>query len=59
MALLGLAISAGSILLIILVLLVGFTYHIQILGEEAVCRAKYGVSYDEYLETVPRYLLFK
>jgi protein-S-isoprenylcysteine O-methyltransferase Ste14 len=59
MVLLGLTISAESILLIILAILVGLTYHIQILGEEAVCRAKYGASYDEYLQTVPRYLLFK
>jgi protein-S-isoprenylcysteine O-methyltransferase Ste14 len=59
MVLFGLAIIADSILLVILVILVGLTYHIQILGEEEICCAKYGASYEEYLETVPRYLLFK
>lgn len=59
MVLLGLAISASSILLVILVVLVGFSYHIQILAEEGLCRAKYGPSYEEYLKKVPRYLLIK
>jgi protein-S-isoprenylcysteine O-methyltransferase Ste14 len=56
--LLGLAFSARSWILVLMVVLVGFTYHIQILEEEKVCRAKYGISYERYLLTVPRYLLF-
>jgi protein-S-isoprenylcysteine O-methyltransferase Ste14 len=56
--LLGLAISAHSWLLVIMVLLVGLTYHIQILEEEGVCRAMYGTTYESYLQAVPRYLLF-
>ena len=56
--LLGLAISAHSWLLVIMVFLVGFAYHIQILGEEAECRAKYEASYESYLEKVPRYFFF-
>jgi protein-S-isoprenylcysteine O-methyltransferase Ste14 len=59
MVLFGLAIFANSILLVILVVLVGLTYHIQILEEEKLCRAKYGESYEEYLQDVPRYLFFK
>ncbi|HEY45890.1 MAG TPA: isoprenylcysteine carboxylmethyltransferase family protein [Anaerolineae bacterium] len=59
MVLFGLAILADSILLVILVTLVGLSYHIQILGEEEICRAKYGASYEEHLKTVPRYLIFK
>lgn len=59
LVLLGLAISSNSILLVILVVLVGLTYHIQILEEEKVCRAKYGTSYEEYIQDVPRYLFFK
>lgn len=54
----GLAISAHSWLLVIMVILVGLTYHIQILEEEGVCRAKYGTTYDDYLQAVPRYLFF-
>jgi protein-S-isoprenylcysteine O-methyltransferase Ste14 len=59
MVLFGLAISANSILLVVLVILVGLIYHIEILGEEEICRAKYGASYEKYLQTVPRYFLFK
>jgi protein-S-isoprenylcysteine O-methyltransferase Ste14 len=59
LVLLGLAISANSILLVILVALVGFSYHIQILAEEGVCRKKFGPSYEDYLRKVPRYFLIK
>lgn len=56
--LLGLAFSARSWMLVLMVVLVGFIYHIQILEEEEVCRAKYGITYERYLQTVPRYFLF-
>jgi protein-S-isoprenylcysteine O-methyltransferase Ste14 len=56
--LLGLAITSQSWLFVIIVLLIGVIYHIQILGEEEQCRAKYGFEYGRYLGTVPRYLLF-
>jgi protein-S-isoprenylcysteine O-methyltransferase Ste14 len=59
LVLLGLATSAHSTLLIGLVVLVAVAYHIQILAEEGLCRAKYGAPYERYLKTVPRYLLFK
>ncbi len=58
-ALLGLAISSGSWLLILAVLGVGVSYHIQIIEEEKLCRAKYGLPYEKYLHTVARYLLVK
>jgi protein-S-isoprenylcysteine O-methyltransferase Ste14 len=56
--LLGLAFSSLSWVIVGMVILVGFIYHIQILGEEVACRAKYGVTYEQYLQTVPRYLFF-
>jgi protein-S-isoprenylcysteine O-methyltransferase Ste14 len=59
LVLLGLAISAKSWLLVMIVLIIGLTYHIQILAEEELCRAQYGDTYERYLQMVPRYLLFK
>ena len=56
-ALLGLSISSGSWLLVLAVLAVGASYHIQIIEEERLCRAKYGQPYEGYLHRVPRYLL--
>jgi protein-S-isoprenylcysteine O-methyltransferase Ste14 len=58
LVLFGLALSAQSWLLVLMVILVGGTYHIQILAEEELCRAQYGATYERYLRTVPRYLLF-
>jgi protein-S-isoprenylcysteine O-methyltransferase Ste14 len=59
LVLFGLALSAESWLLILMVVLVGCTYHIQIRAEEELCRALYGATYEEYLKSVPRYLLFR
>jgi protein-S-isoprenylcysteine O-methyltransferase Ste14 len=56
--LLGLAFNTRSWILVLMVALVGLIYHIQILEEEEVCRAKYGVTYERYLQKVPRYLIF-
>lgn len=53
---LGPALSAQSWLLVLMVILVGWTYHIQILAEEDLCRAQYGATYEQYLKRVPRYL---
>jgi protein-S-isoprenylcysteine O-methyltransferase Ste14 len=59
LVLLGLALSAKSWLLVLMVILVGLTYHVQILAEEDLCRAQYGATYEQYLKRVPRYLLFR
>lgn len=56
---LGLAISGGSALLLIAVFVLGAIYHIQIVEEEKACRDRYGKLYEEYVQKVPRYLLFK
>jgi protein-S-isoprenylcysteine O-methyltransferase Ste14 len=56
LVLLGLAVSTGAILLILLVVLVALIYHIQIVGEERFCVDKFGATYEEYMKKVPRYL---
>ena len=56
--LLGSAIAVGVWLYIGLVVLVGIIYHKQILDEEKACIKKYGDSYREYMERIPRYFLF-
>jgi protein-S-isoprenylcysteine O-methyltransferase Ste14 len=59
LALLGLAVSGASWLLVLAVLVVGVIYHIQIVEEERLCRQKYGPPYEEYLRRVPRYLILR
>ncbi len=56
---LGIGISCGSWLLVLLVGAVGAIYHIQVLEEERACRAEFGERYEEYMRVVPRYLLVK
>jgi protein-S-isoprenylcysteine O-methyltransferase Ste14 len=58
LVLLGSAIAAGIWLYIGIVIIVGFIYHIQILDEETACIKKYGESYREYMNRIPRYFLF-
>jgi steroid 5-alpha reductase family enzyme len=58
LVLLGSAIAATIWLYIAMVVIVGFIYHIQILDEEAACMKKYGESYRDYIERMPRYFLF-
>ena len=57
LVLLGSAIAVGIWLYIGLVVLVGIIYHKQILDEEKACIEKYGDSYREYMERIPRYFL--
>jgi protein-S-isoprenylcysteine O-methyltransferase Ste14 len=57
--LLGLAIMCASWLLIAAVGVIAVVYHIQIIEEEKACLAAYGGPYEDYLKTVPRYLLLK
>ena len=59
LVLLGSAIATRIWLYIWIVIIVGFIYHIQILDEEAACKKKYGKSYREYMERIPRYILFR
>jgi protein-S-isoprenylcysteine O-methyltransferase Ste14 len=58
LVLLGSAIAAGIWLYIGIVAMVGIIYHIQILDEETACIKKYGESYREYMNRIPRYFLF-
>ena len=58
LVLLGSAIAAGIWLYIGMVVIVGVIYHKQILDEETACIKKYGESYREYMERIPRYYLF-
>ena len=55
LVLLGSAITTGTWLLILMVLVVGVVYHLQILEEENACKALYGESYQRYLSQVARY----
>jgi protein-S-isoprenylcysteine O-methyltransferase Ste14 len=59
LVLLGSAIAAGIWLYIGIVAIVGIIYHIQILDEETACIKKYGESYREYMNRIPRYFLFR
>jgi len=56
--LLGSAIATGIWLYIGIVVIVSIIYHKQILDEETACIKKYGESYHEYMERIPRYFLF-
>ena len=58
LVLLGSAVVTGIWLYIGLVFLVSVIYHKQILDEETACIKKYGESYREYMERIPRYFLF-
>jgi len=53
--LLGAAIMSGAWLMIVMVLVVGCIYHLQILEEEKACATLYGEAYARYLRQVPRY----
>jgi protein-S-isoprenylcysteine O-methyltransferase Ste14 len=57
LVLLGAAITSGAWLMIVMVLVVGCIYHLQILEEEKACTAMYGGAYIRYLRQVPRYFL--
>lgn len=59
LVLFGSAIAAGIWLYIGIVAIVGIIYHIQIRDEETVCIKKYGESYREYMNRIPRYFLFR
>lgn len=56
--LLGACIAIGSWTAVILLLIAAVFYHFRIRGEERACLARYGESYQDYLDRVPRYFLF-
>jgi protein-S-isoprenylcysteine O-methyltransferase Ste14 len=58
LVLLGSAIASGAWLLILMVLVVGVIYHLQILEEEKACKALYGEAYQRYLGQVARYFVW-
>lgn len=58
LVLLGLTLNSGSILMLVMVLITGLTYHLQILEEERMCLETFGENYQAYLQAVPRYLFF-
>ena len=53
----GIAVATASWVILVLVVLSVIVQHFLILGEERICMEKYGASYREYMNTVPRYLL--
>jgi len=58
LASLGIGLSIGSWLVLLLTLLSAVGQHLRVLAEEQTCLAQYGDSYRQYMERVPRYLLF-
>jgi len=55
---LGIGIAIGSWTVLLLLLVTTVFYHFRILGEERACAKHYGEPYKEFLQRVPRYLLF-
>ncbi len=56
LALFGLSIASASWVMLLLVILYNIFQHAIILGEERFCLEKYGETYGEYMNNVPRYL---
>lgn len=54
----GCALAVGSWLNLLLLSISAIFYHFRILGEERACLQVYSEPYQQYLEQVPRYLLF-
>lgn len=55
---LGISFMIGSWLALILVGIGAVLAHIRVLAEERSCLEQYGVSYENYMEEVPRYFIF-
>jgi protein-S-isoprenylcysteine O-methyltransferase Ste14 len=54
----GISLTMGSWLALLLIS-IGIAWgHVRVLAEEETCLASYGDSYREYMERVPRYILF-
>ncbi|TET51207.1 MAG: isoprenylcysteine carboxylmethyltransferase family protein, partial [Anaerolineales bacterium] len=57
-AFLGMSLAVGSWSALVALLISRLLQHPAILAEEEACLEQYGDSYREYMEQVPRYLLF-
>lgn len=55
---LGICISIGSWLALLILIISRLFLHFGILGEEKVCLERYGESYLNYMKNVPRYFIF-
>jgi hypothetical protein len=58
LVILGIALAMGSGIAAILTAAMAARGHFRILAEEQSCLQRYGESYREYMQRVPRYLLF-
>jgi protein-S-isoprenylcysteine O-methyltransferase Ste14 len=54
----GICTATANFLLLAYLIILLVLQHSMILAEERICRLKYGTSYQEYFEKVPRYLFF-
>ena len=54
----GIGVATASWLILAFVVLSMIVQHFLILGEERICMEKYDASYREYMNGVPRYVLF-
>jgi protein-S-isoprenylcysteine O-methyltransferase Ste14 len=54
----GICLSVGSLFLILIFLFSRIFYHYHILAQEDACLKEYGDSYRNYMNKIPRYLLF-
>lgn len=55
----GLGLVTRAVGMMLLVVLIGLSYHLQILEEERLCLETYGQTYQAYMHKIPRYLLFR
>lgn len=55
---LGICVAIGSWLALFIQIMSSLFLHFRILGEEKACLERYGDSYRDYMERIPRYFLF-
>lgn len=55
----GICIVTANIALFAYLIIMVVLQHFMILAEERICSLKYGKSYQEYFQKVPRYLIFR
>lgn len=58
LVLLGACIAIGSWLALVLLIITRFLEHLGIVAEEEICLKRYGETYRNYMEHVPRYFVF-